>query len=256
MPNIKYAILKALVDGAICELLVKTGTDNVYLSDGTTTLSAKLAEMIASLNAKTTTDALNAGLAGKSNTGHTHSQSDVSGLAAALSERPTTTAMNSAISAAIADLINGAPETYNTLKELADYIVAHEDVVDTLNAAIGNKADASTVAAIKATVDALGSLATKSTVTEDDLDAALKEKVNAASEGNHSHANKALLDTYDQTNANIKDAVAKKHGHDNKTVLDDITSDKVSAWNGKGKFYASAAQPTGLTANDLWAELI
>lgn len=27
------------------------------------------------------------------------------------------------------------------------------------------------------------------------LDAALKEKVNAAAEGNHSHANKAFLDT-------------------------------------------------------------
>lgn len=33
------------------------------------------------------------------------------------------------------------------------------------------------------------------TVTETDLDAALKEKVNAAAEGNHSHANKAFLDT-------------------------------------------------------------
>lgn len=32
-------------------------------------------------------------------------------------------------------------------------------------------------------------------VAETDLDAALKEKVNAAAEGNHSHANKAFLDT-------------------------------------------------------------
>lgn len=40
-----------------------------------------------------------------------------------------------------------------------------------------------------------GKLADKDTVTETDLDAALKEKVNAAAEGNHSHANKAFLDT-------------------------------------------------------------
>ena len=40
-----------------------------------------------------------------------------------------------------------------------------------------------------------GKLAGKDIVTETDLDAALKEKVNAASEGNHSHANKAFLDT-------------------------------------------------------------
>lgn len=41
----------------------------------------------------------------------------------------------------IADLIGGAPATYDTLKEIADYIAAHADVVTALNAAIGNKVD-------------------------------------------------------------------------------------------------------------------
>ncbi|MDO4330669.1 MAG: hypothetical protein Q4C66_15230 [Lachnospiraceae bacterium] len=41
----------------------------------------------------------------------------------------------------IADLIGGAPETYNTLKEIADYIASHQEVSDALNAAIANKAD-------------------------------------------------------------------------------------------------------------------
>lgn len=36
----------------------------------------------------------------------------------------------------------------------------------------------------------------------------------------HEHANKALLDTYTQTEANLADAVAKKHEHANKTELD------------------------------------
>lgn len=40
-----------------------------------------------------------------------------------------------------------------------------------------------------------GAMANKDNITEADLDAALKEKVNAAAEGNHSHANKAFLDT-------------------------------------------------------------
>ena len=40
-----------------------------------------------------------------------------------------------------------------------------------------------------------GKLAGKDIVAEADLDAALKEKVNAAAEGNYSHANKAFLDT-------------------------------------------------------------
>lgn len=61
----------------------------------------------------------------------------------------------------------------------------------------------------------LGSLAYKSEVAEADLNAALKEKVNAAAEGNHSHANKG--------------------------VLDGITAEKVTAWDaaeGNAKGYA------------------
>ena len=50
-----------------------------------------------------------------------------------------------------------------------------------------------------------GALADKDVVSESDLDSALAEKVNAASEGNHSHLNK--------------------------TVLDGITAEKVSNWD-------------------------
>ena len=47
----------------------------------------------------------------------------------------------------------------------------------------------------------------------------------------HTHENKALLDTYTQTEANLADAVAKKHEHANATVLDGISSEKVTAWD-------------------------
>ena len=50
-----------------------------------------------------------------------------------------------------------------------------------------------------------GALADLNEVAEENLNAALKEKVNAAAEGNHSHANK--------------------------TVLDGITAEKVAAWD-------------------------
>ncbi len=43
------------------------------------------------------------------------------------------------ISAAISGLIDGAPETYNTLKEIADYIASDKTAMQTLNDAIGNK---------------------------------------------------------------------------------------------------------------------
>lgn len=75
-----------------------------------------------------------------------------------------------------------------------------------------------------------GALAKKSSVSESDLDSALAEKVNAASEGNHSHSNK--------------------------TVLDGITSAKVSAWDSaesNAKAYADSAASTAATKvkNDL-----
>lgn len=42
----------------------------------------------------------------------------------------------------IADLINGAPSTLDTLKEVADAIAAHKNIMDALDAAIGKKANA------------------------------------------------------------------------------------------------------------------
>ena len=48
----------------------------------------------------------------------------------------------------------------------------------------------------------------------------------------HEHTNKALLDTYTQTEENLADAVAKKHSHTNKGVLDGITAEKVATWDG------------------------
>lgn len=65
-----------------------------------------------------------------------------------------------------------------------------------------------------------GALASKDKVAEGDLEEALKAKV-------HTHTNKALLDTYTQTEADLADAVAKKHEHTNKTELDKfVTGDK------------------------------
>lgn len=218
----KNAILRALIEGAITELLVRTNTDNVYFSDGTTTLSAKLAEIVTALNAKATT-----------------------------------TAMNQAINDLRQELLGDVPvEAYNTFAELAQYIESHGEAADALSAAIGNKADKTTVDNILATVNALGALAKKSAVSESDLDAALKEKVNSAASVKHSHSNKALLDTYTQTNANLAAAVAAKHTHGNQSVLESITAELTESWTGKGKFYAQASQPATLSAGDLWAQIV
>ena len=63
------------------------------------------------------------------------------------------------------------------------------------------------------------------------LDSAMNARVEALEAVDHEHANKALLDTYTQTEADLADAVSKKHAHDNADVLAGITAEKVSAWD-------------------------
>lgn len=181
----------------------------------------------------------------------------------------------------VAKIVAGADENYNTLKEIADWIMSDttgaakmaNDItrLDTILDGIGDTTaseQATVVAYVQAMIDALGigdyvkttvmttelakkvdkvegsrlmttaegtklagiaegaqvngvertvtekavdvsvptgALASLDKVTEENLDSALKAKVNAAAEGNHSHANK--------------------------TVLDGITSEKVAAWD-------------------------
>lgn len=191
----KNATLKALIDGIITEIMVKTTGEQIWL-DENTTLSSKIAEMIVAINERA-------------------KSTDVS---AEILEQ---------VNVLRQEMLGDTPvEAYNTFTELAAYIASHQEVSDALTEAIGNKADKSVVESIQATISALGTLANKSVVSETDLDDALKNKVNAAAEGNHSHANK--------------------------TVLDGITAENVAAWNGKGKIYVSPTQPEGLTENDLW----
>ena len=65
----------------------------------------------------------------------------------------------------------------------------------------------------------------------DSLNTAMNERVEALEAIDHEHSNKALLDSYTQTEANLADAVAKKHEHSNLEVLEGVTAAKVSAWD-------------------------
>jgi len=58
-----------------------------------------------------------------------------------VSNIPNDAGVDDKISAAIDGLIDGAPETYNTLKKLSDYITEHQDVVTAINSAIADKVD-------------------------------------------------------------------------------------------------------------------
>lgn len=193
-------ILTVLIEGVINDFMPQTVADVVYVDDQQTTLTTKLAEIIADL-----------------------------------ATRAKTTDMTSAIQTAINGLRTelmgeDVPEAYDTFKEIATYITEHKEVSDALTAAVGNKADKSTVEAIQQTVNALGALAKKDKVEETDLADALKTKINASTEAQHTH--------------------------DNKTVLDGITAEKVTAWDGKGRVLVSKTQPADLGPTDLWVRPI
>ena len=80
----------------------------------------------------------------------------------------------------------------------------------------------------------------------DGLNTAMNTRVEALEAVDHEHANKALLDTYTQTEANLADAVAKKHEHENKTELDKIVAGDVAKWNGVVADHLVAADKTEL----------
>ena len=61
--------------------------------------------------------------------------------------------------------------------------------------------------------------------------ASTKTVVAANTAARHTHANKALLDSYTQTEENLADAVGKKHSHGNASVLDGITAALLANWN-------------------------
>lgn len=204
--GVKNAVMQAKISGVLTDIFVKTGVENVVLTDGSTevTLSSKLAEIIAGLN-----------------------------------ERAKKTDVTAEISNAIDGLIGGAPSTYDTLKEIADYITQHEDVVTAINSAIGNKVDKVNgkglsandfTDALKAKVEALGALASKNKVGEADLDTVLAQKINAAAEVNHTHANKV--------------------------VLDGITANKVANWDTAAHLYVQSSEPVTLGEGDLFLKLV
>lgn len=94
----------------------------------------------------------------------------------------------------------------------------------------------------------------------DGLNTAMSARVDALEAIDHDHANKALLDTYTQTEANLADAVAKKHEHSNLTVLEGITAAKVTAWDaaeGNAKTYAdglNTAMNSRVESLEAWHE--
>jgi len=96
--------------------------------------------------------------------------------------------------------------------------VGGEDVVSKANTALQNVVE-DTTPQLGGDLDMNGHLIGGN--SESDLSDAVAKK--------HTHSNKSLLDTYDQTNANIKDAVNKRHTQNTDQYLDYGGSNQVAA---------------------------
>lgn len=130
-----------------------------------------------------------------------------------------------------------AKESLDTLEEIAAWIQNHPDDASAMNAAIvALQNQLKGIAAGEGTVkkyvdDAIIALSIGDYAKAADL-TALAGRVTTLEGASHTHANKDLLDTYTQTEANLADAVAKKHSHTfNEAELNKIAEGDVAKWN-------------------------
>lgn len=140
----------------------------------------------------------------------------------------------------IAKVIADAPESFDTLKEISDWISSHSDDAAAMNSAItalqgildgiGDTESGEKATVVAYVTDAIAALNIGDYAKAADL-TALAGRVTTLEGTSHTHANKALLDTYTQTEENLADAVAKKHTHANATELDKIAAGDKAKWD-------------------------
>lgn len=148
----------------------------------------------------------------------------------------------SASAAAVAQVVANAPSDFDTLKEVADWIQNDKEGAAALQTDVaGLKTKVSTLESASHTHDNKAELDTiadgdvakwNAHVANADIHVTAEQKT-AWSAKQDALANANVLKAITDTQVtNWDDAATKAHVHDNKTVLDGITADKVKAWDG------------------------
>ena len=240
--SLKKTILKTLVEGQIVELMVKSQVNNIYLEDNQTTLATKLAEIITEIGTKASTEDLNTAIDGVIKGTEVQSMIDTS------------------VQTAIDNLIDGAPGTYDTLKEIADYLATHGDEYTALVETVAGKVDKvegkglstedfttefktkleglSNYILTAATADKLGGVMIGSGIQ------VTAEGVISVAEATTSNA--GIVQLSDSVTSDLSNMAATSKAV--KTAYDAAVA--------KSDFIVSASQPEGLREGDLWAQLI
>lgn len=209
MSNVKNVILKKKIEGVVWDLMVKTNSELVYTPEGKT-VQTVLTEILASLDNKVE---------------------------------------QSAIDTAISNLVDGAPEAYNTLKEISDYISTHKDEYTALQTLVGDKVTKSDYDTKMTALDtAISTINTTLTTLSTTVAAKLDKSV------------------YDTKMTDIDTKIAAlEAATGGEVTADDITetetkkimtADERTKLASVGRFIVSETQPADLTENDIWAEVI
>lgn len=108
MANTKHILEGVKIEGEVCDLIAKSDGENVKVTYNgkSTTLAAALAEIFTGV-----------------------------------SELPTSEDVTATVKEEIAKLVDGAPESFDTLKEIADYIAEDKTAASALVEVIGGKVD-------------------------------------------------------------------------------------------------------------------
>ncbi len=218
---------------AVSETDGKIKVTRAALPDYTNTYDAKGAAAQALADAKTYADGLNTAM----DTRMDAAEGKLTTLIGSDANKSVRKIANEELAAQL--IPTGAKESLDTLQEIAAWIQSHPDDASAMNVAIEalqtKVGDTSVASQIETAINALKNGDIKSAV----------ERIAALEADTHTHSNKALLDTYKQTEANLADAVSKKHSHANKAELDKIASGDKAKWDAAVQTVTAGA---GLTA--------
>lgn len=121
-----------------------------------THIMAEITDLEAALALKADITALTAGLATKAAVSHTHTAAQITDF---------TSSVNSLVTTAINNLVNGAPAALDTLKEIADQLASDESALTALTAVVATKANTSALANYVLTTTLTSTLASYVTST-------------------------------------------------------------------------------------------
>ena len=244
----KNATMKAIIDFVLCEMMFKTTGDQLYL-DENTQLSPKIAEMIAAINARAKKEYVDEAIAKlEENISKTSGIEELTASIKAEMEQYTRTE--------ISKLVNGAPNTLDTLGEISAAMLENADVVEALEKAIGSKI---TEAEANTLVNVLrNELRSQISTLSQNLSGHISNKSNPhgiskSTIGLSNVDNTADKDKSVKYATNAGTAMkATQDGNGKDIAATYATKDEVKAFNEGMQLYVAGERPEDMIVGDIW----